>query len=867
MNNISTDNGYQQLEDVAEQGNETVITMNDDTESFINEENGEDEEDDDDENGAGYVMQAPFKETRTAHKIYALSGILAVILIVSLIILYFCKVDGDISSPFKKIFDKSNRITLNNVFSEQFRPQRNDLFWFDHGDDGTIVQVSQMGNIELYNVASKNRTLVASIMDLRKMGNIKINLGFELSKNLNYLLIPTSVKTVFRHSRLKNYVVFNCKSKVYLDLKDELSGISNIEFSPKGDKLAYVKDNNLFYLDLSTLKPKQITADGDENIFNGISDWVYEEEVLMSSQAFWWSPDGKYLSFIKFNDTAVPEYDIPVYLDDNFNGIPYNDKKAIKYPKPGFPNPDVNVYIYDTTEKLEKDSLKRVVYEKDYEFAQDNLVILQVLWATETSENLMIRTSNRVQDTARLFSVNIPNEKKNKDDETKEEGTFMATFLKEDEFDDDGWLTRTESVYFVPPKGYVEIMEDKTGFQHINYYSNIYEDKSLFLTSGEWEVDSIAGIDKNNNIIYYIGTDEGSMQRHLYRVNLDGQRNVKMTPPVSEIEEPKKLVDAFGKDLTEVGYFSASFSPEFTYYLLDYEGPGIPYQKILSTLDSYDEFHIDVTNNEKLAKVLSYYKVPKFQRFEIPINDYTVNAMAVYPPEFDENESIKYPVLFHPYGGPNSQMATYSFQLDFDTVLASDPDYPMIVVVVDGRGTGFKGRKFRVGVTKQLGLLEAEDQIKAAQYLQKLPYVDEKRIAIWGWSFGGFLASKVVEANSGVFKTAMAVAPVIDWRLYDTLYTERYMKTLKDNELGYMKSAVNNVNGFNNVDFLLVHGTEDDNVHFQNSAVLVSKLTLNGVKNYTVQFYTDNEHSMQFGNAFSQLLNLLTEFLHEHLFS
>ncbi|OUM65429.1 hypothetical protein PIROE2DRAFT_7538, partial [Piromyces sp. E2] len=291
--------------------------------------------------------------------------------------------------------------------------------------------------------------------------------------------------------------------------------------------------------------------------------------------------NGEYLSFIKFNDTNVLEYEIPVYLDNNFEGVPYSGKKSIKYPKPGYPNPIVDVYIYDTNETLDKNSLKKVVYEKDYEFKPDNLVILQVLWATETSTSLMIRTSNRVQDTARLFSVNIPEELKNEGDITKEDGTYTATFLKEDDSDDDGWLTRTESVYFVPPKGYVEIMEDKNGYQHINYYADMYDEKSVFLTSGEWEVDSIAGIDKKNKII----TEEGSMQRHLYKVNLNGQRNIKMTPPVSEVEEQKEFINSFGENLSEVGVFSASFSPGFNYYLLNYDGPNIPYQKILSTQD------------------------------------------------------------------------------------------------------------------------------------------------------------------------------------------------------------------------------------------------------------------------------------------
>lgn len=836
---------------------DTVIPMNEETELFINDVEEEDEEEE--ENGAGYIMQAPFNETRNAKKLKYIIGGTITALVIFVTYLFFQR-------KSKIIFPTKQRLVLQDVFSSKLRPQISPLVWFDYGDDGTIVQIGNDGGIELYNIISKQSKPLATMEDLRK-GDSRVQLGFSLSNDLHYLLIPTSIKTVFRHSKLKNYIIFDCQLKSYLNLKDELKNISNIEFSPSGDKLAFVKNNNLFFMDLTTKKTTQITNDGSSNIFNGISDWVYEEEILLQSQAFWWSPDSKYISFIKFNDTKVPEYEVPVYLDDNFDPLPYNDKKIIKYPKPGYPNPDVNVYIYDTNSTDINNNLKRVVYEKDYDFKQDNLTILQILWATETSENLFIRTANRVQDTARLFSVNIYNELKNLNDETKDKNTFVATFLKEDDYDDDGWITRSvDSIYYTPPNSYVEIMEDPNGYQHLNFYPNIYDDKSQFITSGEWEVVSIAGIDKNNKIIYYIGTEEGSMQRHLYKVNYNGQRNIKITPIISEVEEKKEIIGSFGEDLSDVGYYEASFSKGFNYYLLNYNGPSTPWQKILSTGDNYDDFHIDVSNNEQLAYTLSQYDMPKYRRIEIPIDDYKVNALVIYPPEFDESSSKKYPVLFHPYGGPNSQMADYSYNIDFDSVLASDPNYPMIIVIVDGRGTGWKGRKFRVCISRHLGKLEAEDQIKAAQYMQTLPYVDSKRIAIWGWSYGGFLTSKVIEANSGVFKVGMAVAPVIDWRLYDTLYTERYMKTLEENKEGYINSAVRNVTGFSNVDFLLVHGTEDDNVHFQNSALLVSKLTINNIKNYTVQFYTDNQHSMNFGNAYTSLMDLLTNFLHDHLF-
>jgi len=306
------------------QDNDTVIPMNDETELFINNTNEEDD-DEEEENGAGYVMQAPFNETRNAKKLKYIIGGIATTLVFFITYLFFQKQD-------KTTYPTKRRIVLQDIYSRILQPQINPLVWFDYGDDGTIIQIGNDGGIELYNIISRQSQPLASIDDLSK-GNGKLQLGFSLSNNLKYLLIPTSVKTVFRHSKLKNYIIFDCQLKSYLNLKDELKGVSNIEFSPSGNKLAFVKDNNLYFMDLKTKKTTQITNDGSKNIFNGISDWVYEEEVLLQSQAFWWSPDSTYISFIKFNDTNVPEYEVPVYLDDNLDAFPYNDKKVIKYPK------------------------------------------------------------------------------------------------------------------------------------------------------------------------------------------------------------------------------------------------------------------------------------------------------------------------------------------------------------------------------------------------------------------------------------------------------------------------------------------------------------------------------------------------------
>ncbi|ORX34327.1 dipeptidyl peptidase IV/CD26, N-terminal domain-containing protein [Piromyces finnis] len=290
----------------------------------------------------------------------------------------------------------------------------------------------------------------------------------------------------------------------------------------------------MYYLNLKTGKSVQITNDGSKNIFNGISDWVYEAR---------------------------------------------------------FSKPRCKLYIYDTTkETRKKNNLKKVVYEKDYEFQPDNLVILQVLWATEDSKNLLIRTSNRVQDTARLFSVNIPHEIETESDITKEKGTFIATFLKEDDHDDDGWLTRTESIYFVPPNGYIEIMEDKNGYEHINYYPDIYDEKI-----------HVFNIWRMGSRYYYISTEEGSMQKHLYK------KIINLNIICYKIKKQKEIINSFGENLSETGVFSASFSPGFNFYLLNYDGPNIPYQKILSTQDCKFDKELKYNYYENKIELLDFY--------------------------------------------------------------------------------------------------------------------------------------------------------------------------------------------------------------------------------------------------------------------
>jgi len=265
--------------------------------------------------------------------------------------------------------------------------------------------------------------------------------------------------------------------------------------------------------------------------------------------------------------------------------------------------------------------------------------------------------------------------------------------------------------------------------------------------------------------------------------------------------------------------------------------------------------------NQYLKTALKKLDLPIRRYREIDLNGILVNTVEILPPDFDSQSIQKYGVLFRVYGGPFSQLVSHEFEFDFSTALASDPEQDLIVVIVDGRGTGFKGTKFRCVVRKNLGELETEDQVNAAKYWSKLPYVNPERIGIWGWSYGAYMAAKAIEADSGVFRLGMSVAPVTDWRFYDTVYTERYMLTPRDNLEGYEKSAVSKMEGFKKVRYLLVHGTADDNVHFQQSVHLLDKFTRSGVHNYDLHVFTDNNHSIATHGAYSEIWLLLKDYL------
>ncbi|ORY96450.1 dipeptidyl peptidase IV N-terminal region-domain-containing protein [Syncephalastrum racemosum] len=664
-------------------------------------------------------------------------------------------------------------------------------------------------------------------------------------------MLWTNISQQFRHSSHANIYVYTIKSKALFPLSkqstvDTEPQISYATWSPTGHQVAFVMNNDLYVSDL--LSVQRITYDGSATVFNGVPDWVYEEEVFGTDFALWWSPDSTHLAYLRFNETAVPEYHIPFYTT-NPNST-YPEEVSIKYPKAGSPNPIVSLHVHSLLDKTSvmvtqnataETKLQAVDAHKDFD--DEDRIITDVVWATTTHTHLLFKQMNRIQDHEITNLVTVAAK--------VNESTVQVA--RRYEPTDGGWIDTTQAMKFVPQGDnnkvhYIDLADDGHGYMHIAIFSaDDREQAPIWLTEGEYEVDwSSVVLDTERQLVHYISTERSPLERHLYSVSL------KSTDPAST-----KVCRTCPESEDEHGYYEVTFSPKAGFYVLNYEGPEVPTTTV-KMVDN-ETFSSVLEDNQRLKKLLEGYEMPRSHMVTVQSGGVEMNAIEILPPNFDVHQ--KYPVVFNVYGGPGSQLVSYQFDLSWHTFLASKLEY--IVVIVDGRGTGFRGRDYRVGVRGRLGELEVIDQVNAGRHWQELDYVDSSRMAIWGWSYGGYMTSKVLEANDGVFSVGLAVAPVTDWRFYDSIYTERYMSTPQLNPQGYETSAVNNMTGFENVKYLLAHGTGDDNVHFQNSAILVDKLTQANIHNYRTQFYPDSNHRIQHHNANPNIYYLLTEFLWE----
>ncbi|KAL2687895.1 diacylglycerol pyrophosphate phosphatase [[Neocosmospora] mangrovei] len=732
--------------------------------------------------------------------------------------------------PYQPVGGGDRILTFNETSpSAKIRPSTLSVEWSSAGSDGNYIVTNSAGDLVLEDIVTGKTSKFVSADKLPE----DLHESW-ISSDATKLLIATNYTKQYRYSYFADYSILDVKSGETTPLVDDQVGdIQYAEFSPSGDSVAFVRGNNLFIRDAEG-KISQITNDGGPDMFHGVPDWVYEEEIFGSRSTFWFSPDEKFLAFLSFNETGVGTFTIPYYMDGEKLAPEYPRELDLRYPKVGSKNPTVELNILD----LSSGDYKPVPVDA---FEPEELIIGEVAWVTDDHSAVIYRAFNRVQD---------------KDAHVVVDPTTLKSKQVRERDGTDGWLEHTLSISYVGPLSasgketyYVDV-SDEDGWNHIYLYP-VNGGDAIQLTSGEWEVTNILNIDTARSLVYFQAAKRHSTERHVYKVSW---KTKKITPLVDE---------------TVPAYWSASFSSKGGYYILTYQGPDVPYQELYSSNSTAKSLRV-LEDNKKFYQTISEYNLPNITYFELEHPDgYKMNVRQQLPVNFDPSK--QYPVLFTPYGGPNSQQVAKSFQAyNWRAYISSDPELQYITYTVDNRGTAQRGRKYRSLVTAQLGKLEPLDQIWAAEELiKKFDYINPDKVGMWGWSYGGYLTAKTIEVNSGVFTFGLITAPVSDWRFYDSMYTERYMKTLDANRDGYLETAVHKVDGFKNIagGFSVLHGTGDDNVHYQHAAALIDLLVGEGVSPEKMKMFafTDSDHSIVYNGASVYIYKYLTARLYDEV--
>ncbi|WP_207420442.1 S9 family peptidase [Desertivirga brevis] len=622
------------------------------------------------------------------------------------------------------------------------------------------------------------------------------------------VLLAKDEEEIYRHSSKAWYYIFDLAIKKMKPLSAK--GKQQFPtFSPDGSKVCYVINNNIYLHDLVTGKEIQVTKDGLKNsIINGWADWVYEEEFSFA-RAFFWSPDGNKIAYYKFNETSVPEYSMSIY-----EGL-YPREYRYKYPKAGEKNSKVSIHIYDYSSG--KTTTADVGNEADQ-------YIPRVKW-TNTANSLCILRLNRHQNKLDYLFTNA------------ETGTSKIIMSEQDKAYID--IEKEQLTFLNDGKRFVNVSE-RDGYNHIYLYSN--EGKVLKqLTKGNWEVTQIYGIDEEKGVVFYQSTEVSPLQKDVYSIGLNGAGKNKLS--------------------LSNGTNSAEFSKDFSYYTLSHSTINQP---LYITLHEQSGKLVRVLeDNSALKQRLKQFVIPGAQFFKFTTTQgIELNGYMIKPANFDTRK--KYPVLLYVYGGPGSQNVDDNFGGARDMWFSMLAQKGYIVACVDNRGTGFRGAEFKKATYKQLGKLELIDQIETAKWFGSQSYVDSGRIGIWGWSFGGYLSSLCATKGNGIFKMVMAVAPVTTWRFYDSIYTERFLQTPQENPEGYDANSPIEFAKDLKGKFLLVHGTADDNVHFQNS-IMFSEALIQAGKPFEQAYYPNKNHGIYGGNTTFHLYSKLTDFVFNNL--
>lgn len=660
--------------------------------------------------------------------------------------------------------------------------------------------------------------------------------SYEFSKDEQKILLSAGFEPLYRHSGVSDYYIYDVKEKTFTKISN--NGKQRLTtLSPDGTKAAFVRDNNLYWMDLKSLEEHAVTTDGKVNeVINGTTDWVYEEEFAIT-KGFEWSPDSKKIAYMRFDESKVKEYNMQMW------GALYPEDYRYKYPKAGEDNSVVSLRIY----KLEsgktqypqlagKENAVGTPTSGEWEY------LPRFQWANENT--LAFMRMNRLQNHMQILTIN-----------TDKDGAEPDATIYDEQCDT--YVEVPDTWQFITVgKGkkaqeQMLITSERDGYRHIYLYGM---DGQLVkqVTTGEWEVCDVPGVDVKNQKLYYTSREHHPTQKSLFVIGFDGKKK----QCLNDVTRNAKNTE----DRYVLGTYNATFSNGCKYYIRTYSTANEP--PVYTLHDANGKLTKVMEDNSELHKKIfveygAYRK--RFKSFTtstgVKLNYYTIT-----PKDFDLNK--KYPVLIYVYGGPGNQQVndSYGYSDFYWYHMLAEKGY--VVFCFDGRGTGGRGADFKKQTYGDLGRMECEDAIEAARWLGQQSWVDKDRIGIWGWSFGGYLSTLALLKGNDVFKMAIAVAPVMNWRYYDNIYTERFLGLPKDNAKGYDDNSPLNFADQLKGNYLLIHGTGDDNVHFQNSAEMVEKLE-NAGKQFEFRIYPNKNHSIYdaTGNTRLNLYQLMTDFI------
>ena len=705
-------------------------------------------------------------------------------------------------------------ITLEDIFSSSKFSLKtlSSVQWVDGGKAFSWLEVDTSDNLrdlQTYRISDGQRELVMDGSRVSTHPGQKPTkyASYEWSPDFNSILVSGTL-TARRTKTGGNFGIFEVGTGRFRMLTDTEEEQVNIRFSPDGKNVGFVRSNNLYVMDVDGGEERQLTTDGSETILNGVFDWVYEEEFSII-EAWEWSPDGRKIAFWRLDQSAVPMFPLVHYPSDDGHA----KIRTMRYPKAGDPNSAVDVGIVDV-------ETGRIVWA-DLGRNRD-IYVPRIQW-TNNPATLSVQRLNRGQDRLDLMLV---------DSETGAAEIILTE-------SDTAWIdAENGSLMFLKESDQFLWASFRDGYTHIYLYGLDGRLENQ-VTTGEWDVTQLAGVNEKRGLVYFIAAQTSPMERHVYSIKVDGTTMCRLT------QEP--------------GWHSANFSPDYFVFLDTYSAVDSPTS--VSLRASGGTYVAPLVENSH--EMLKDYDLGEHRFFTFGTTDgERLNGWMITPPDFDASK--QYPVLLYVYGGPGSQTVTNSWggtRYLWHQMLAGKG---YIVASVDNRGTGARGKAFMQQTHRRVGLREVDDYIETVKYFSGLSYVDSKRIGIWGWSGGGFMTCLSMTYGAGHFKTGIAVAPVTDWKFYDTIYTERYMDTPERNPRGYrLTSALTYASNMEG-NLLIIHGTMDDNVHWQNTITLVDELIRNK-KQVQTMFYPGRTHGISGGSSTLHVYTLMTTYLLEHL--